>query len=163
MEEEQSEEEEEVHGLEDKVSAPFLTRAAYEKAISRGTTRKFVVPAEQQAYQQEQPAAGPIIIQEFEPKASPSFHDYTDLQSDQPAIIPSPVINKGEESSLSSSVSLSAQKTSPQSCLLNTKADHNSMPKADTDHLSLDILKPTQLASTKFERAACQMTEEEGV
>ena len=47
--EEEQLEEEEVHGLE---GAPFLTRAAYEKALSRGTTCQFDVPAEQQAYQQ---------------------------------------------------------------------------------------------------------------
>lgn len=50
MEEEQPEEEE-VHGLEDKGSAPFLTRAAYEEALSKGTAHQFVVPAEQQAHQ----------------------------------------------------------------------------------------------------------------
>jgi len=40
MEKEQPEEEEEVHGLE---GAPFLTRAAYEKELSRGTAGQFVV------------------------------------------------------------------------------------------------------------------------
>lgn len=35
------------------------------------------------------------------------------------------------------------------------------MPKADTDHLSLDILMPSQVASTQLERADCQMAEEE--
>jgi len=46
MQEEKSEEEEEVHGLEDKDSSPFLTKAAYEKSLSEGTTREFVVAAE---------------------------------------------------------------------------------------------------------------------
>ena len=36
------------------------------------------------------------------------------------------------------------------------------MPKADTNHLSLDILMPAQVASTQLERAACLMIEEEG-
>lgn len=45
MEEELFEEEEEVHGLEDKGSSPFLTKVAYEEALSKGTTREFVVPA----------------------------------------------------------------------------------------------------------------------
>jgi len=49
MEEEQPEEEEKVHGLE---GAPVLTRAAYEKALSRGTARELVVAVEQQAEQQ---------------------------------------------------------------------------------------------------------------
>ena len=45
MEEEMFEEEEEVHGLEDKGIAPFLTRAAYEEALSKGTAQQFVVVA----------------------------------------------------------------------------------------------------------------------
>ena len=81
MEEEQFEEEEEVHGLEDKGSAPFLTRAAYEEALSKGTAHEFVVPIEQQAYQQKQSAAGPTILKEFEPKASPTSHDVQIYQS----------------------------------------------------------------------------------
>jgi len=80
MEEEQLDEEEEVHGLEDKGSAPFLTRAAYEKAISKGTAHEFVVAAEQQADQQKQSAAGPTILQEFFPKASSYSHGYANLQ-----------------------------------------------------------------------------------
>jgi len=55
MEEEQFEEEEEVHGLEDKGSAPFLTRAAYEESLSKGTTHELVAPVEEQAYQQQVP------------------------------------------------------------------------------------------------------------
>ena len=51
-------EEEEVHVLE---GDPFLTRAAYEEALSRGTACQFVVPAEQQAYQQKQSIAGPFL------------------------------------------------------------------------------------------------------
>jgi len=51
MGEEKYEEEDEVHGMEDEGYAPFLTRATYEKSLSRGTTRKFVAPVEQQAYQ----------------------------------------------------------------------------------------------------------------
>lgn len=47
MDEEQPEEEEEVYSLEDKGSAPFLTRAAYERSLSIGTAHQFVVPAEQ--------------------------------------------------------------------------------------------------------------------
>ena len=106
MEEEQYEEEEEVHGLEDKGSAPFLTRAAYERSLSIGIAHQFVVPAEQQANQQKQPTAGPTILEE--PEASPSSNDYADLQLDQPAVIPDPMTNKGVESSPSSYVSLSA-------------------------------------------------------
>jgi len=53
MEEVQYEEEEEVHGLEDKGSAPFLTRDAYEEALSRGTACEFVVAIEKQAHQQQ--------------------------------------------------------------------------------------------------------------
>ena len=49
MEEELFEEEEEVLGLED---FPYLTRVAYEKAISRGTTYQFVMSIEQQVDQQ---------------------------------------------------------------------------------------------------------------
>lgn len=52
MEEEHFEEEDEVHGMEDKDSAPFLTRATYENSLSKRTAQEFVVPAEQQAYQQ---------------------------------------------------------------------------------------------------------------
>ena len=52
MEEEHLEEEDEVHGLENKGSSPFLTKAAYEEALFRGTSCKFVVTAEQQAHQQ---------------------------------------------------------------------------------------------------------------
>jgi len=37
------------------------------------------------------------------------------------------------------------------------------MLKAEADHLSLDILKPAQVASTQIEKAAYQMTEEENV
>ena len=78
MEEELFEEGEGVHGLEDKGSAPFLTRAAYEESLSKGTAHEFVVPAEQQAYQQKQPAAGPFL-HESEPEASSSSHGYADL------------------------------------------------------------------------------------
>jgi len=46
--------EEEVHVLE---GAPFLTRAAYEKAISKGTAQQFVVAAEQQVDQQQIPSS----------------------------------------------------------------------------------------------------------
>ena len=72
------------------------------------------------------------------------------------------MINKGEESSPSSFVSLSAQVKIPQSCPLNAEAGNISMLKAETDHLSLDILIPAQLASIELERVAYQMTEEEG-
>jgi len=159
MEEERFEEEDEVHGLEDKGSAPLLMRAAYEEALSKGTAREFVVHAEQQAYQQTQSAAGPTILKE--PEASPSSHDHADLQIDQPAVIPSPVIKRGEVNCPSSYASLSVQVTIPHNCPLGIEIGHSSMPKADTDHLSLDILKPAQLASTQLERAVCQMIEEE--
>lgn len=76
-------------------------------------------------------------------------------------VIPSPVIKKGEESSPSAYVSLSAQETIPHSCLLDTEVGHSSIPKADTDNLGLDVLMPTQVASTQIERAVCQITEEE--
>ena len=95
------------------------------------------------------------------PEASSSSHDYAELPIFQPAFVPSPVIKEGEESSPSSFVPLSAQVTNPHSFPLGTEAGHNSMPKADTDHLSLDILMPTQVASTQLERVACLMTEEE--
>jgi len=55
MEEEQFEDDDEVHGMEDKGSAPFLTRATYEKSLSKGPAHNFVVPV-------EQPAADPIIL-----------------------------------------------------------------------------------------------------
>jgi len=42
MEEEQPKEEEEVHGVG---GAPFLTRATYEGALSKGTIRELVVAA----------------------------------------------------------------------------------------------------------------------
>lgn len=46
MEKEHPKKEGEVHGLEDKGSAPFLTRAAYERSLSLGTAHQFVVPVE---------------------------------------------------------------------------------------------------------------------
>ena len=49
------------------------------------------------------------ILEEPEPKASQASTDYANLQIDQPAIIPSPVIKKDEESSPSSYVPLSVQ------------------------------------------------------
>jgi len=58
------------------------------------------------------------------------------------------MIEKGEESSPSSYTSLTVPVTIPHSCLLGTKAGHDSNPKADTDHLSLDILMAAQVAST---------------
>jgi len=67
----------------------------------------------------------------------------------------------GEESSPSSYVSLFVQVTIPRSCPLGAEVDHNSMPKANTDHLSLDIPMPTQVVSTWLGRADCQMAEEE--
>jgi len=45
---------------------------------------------------------------------------------------------------------------------LNIEAKRNSMPKVETDNLSFDIPKPTQVAPTQNERAAFQMTKEEG-
>lgn len=48
--EEEKHEEEEGHGLGDKGSDPFLTRAAYEEELSKGTVHRFVVPIEQQAH-----------------------------------------------------------------------------------------------------------------
>ena len=155
---EEVQQQEEVPVLE---GPPFLIRAAYEKAVSRGTAHQFVVAAEQQAYQQEQLAASPSNLQESVPEASSSLHGYADLQIDQPAIIPSTVIKKGEGSYPSPFVPLPAQKTIPQSCPLNTEAEKNSMLKAKTDHLSLDIMKPAQMASTQTEEAAYQLTEEE--
>jgi len=50
------------------------------------------------------------------------------------------VINKGEESSPSSFVSLYAQMTSPYGCPLSPEAVYNLMSKAEIDHLSLNIL-----------------------
>lgn len=82
------------------------------------------------------------ILKDPEPKASPTSNDYANLQIDQPAVILSPVIKKGEVSSPSSYVPLSIQETIPHSCPLGTEANHNSTPKADTDNLNLDILKP---------------------
>lgn len=71
------------------------------------------------------------------------------------------MIKKGEDSSPSSSVPLSAQVKIPQSCPLNTEAEQNSMLKDEADHLSLDIPKPAQMASTQIKMAAYQMLEEE--
>lgn len=48
--------------MEDKGSAPFLTKATYEKSLFKGPAHNFVVPAEQKAYKQKQPAADPIIL-----------------------------------------------------------------------------------------------------
>jgi len=86
MEEEHFEEEDGVHGLEDEGTAPLLTRVSFEKSLSRGTAPEFVVPTEQQAYQQQQLAADLTILEE--PKASPSSNDYADLQISQPAFVP---------------------------------------------------------------------------
>ena len=58
---------------------------------------------------------------------------------------------------------MSAQKERPHCCPLNTKAEHNSVLKAETDHLSFDVLIPAQWVPTQIERTACQMTEEENV
>lgn len=162
MEEQQYEEEDEVHGLEDKGSAPFLTIAAYENELSKGTSHQFFVLVEQQAHQQKQVGADPFILKESEPKASSASNDYVDLQITQPAFFPYRVINKGEEFSPSSYVSLSAQKRIPHSFPLGVEAGHSSILKANTDHFSLDIMKPTQVASTQTEKVTCQMTEEEG-
>ena len=74
--------------------APFLTRAAFEKAISKGTAQQFVVVAEQQVDQQWQLAAD-RFLQEFEPKASTSSNAYADLQVEQPAVIASTMIKGG--------------------------------------------------------------------
>ena len=94
------------------------------------------------------------ILQEFEPKVSTSPNGYADLPILQPALVPSPVIKKGEESSPSSFVPLSAQVTIPPSFPLNTEAGHNSKSEADTDQISLDILMPAQLAPTQIKVAA---------
>lgn len=88
------------------------------------------------------------------PKANSSSHGYVDLPIFQLAFVPSPVINKREQNSPSSFVPLFAQMKFPQSCHLNTEAEQNLMLKAETDHLSLDILKPTQVAFTQIENAA---------
>jgi len=77
--EEEHPNEEEVHGLENKGSAPFLTRATYEEALSNGTSCEFIVATEQQADQQQHSVAGPTSLQEFVPKASSSSHGYEDL------------------------------------------------------------------------------------
>ena len=143
MEEELFEEEEEVHGLEDKGSAPFLTRAAYKKSLFEGTACEFVVAAKRQAYQREEPVAVPTILKESEPEASPDSNDYADLQITQPTFVPNLVTKKGEESSPSSFASLFVQETIPQSFPLNTEAGKNSMLKADMGNIYLDILKPT--------------------
>lgn len=149
---------EEVHGLG---GAPFLTRAAYEEALARGTACQFVVPTEQQADQQQQSAQGTFILPKFKPKASTSPNGYADLPILQPALVPSPIIKKGEESSPSSFVPLSAQVTIPPSCPLNTEAGHNSKSEADTDQTNLDILMPPQLAPMQLKVAAYQKTKRE--
>lgn len=143
--------------------APFLTRAAYEEEISKGTTRELVVATEQQADQRQQSAESPFILQEPVLKANSSSHGYTNLQISQPTIIPRPVIKRGEVSSPSSYASLSAQVAIPQIFPLNTEAEQKSMLNSETDHLSLDILIPAQMDSTQIEREAYQMTEEEDV
>lgn len=170
MEEEQFEEEDEVHGMEDKGSAPFLTKAAYEKSLFKGPAHNFVVPAEQQAYKQKQPTIDPIILkvpaievrglegspslgfkseiqkprihmpligpvknesfkksilEDPELKASPSSNDYANLQIDEPVVIPSPVIKKGEVNFPSSYASPSVHETIPHSCPLGTEASHS--------------------------------------
>jgi len=59
---------------------PFLTRVAYEEALSRGTAYEFVVPVEQQDYKHQQSAVDSLILQEFVPETSSSSHDYAYLQ-----------------------------------------------------------------------------------
>ena len=71
------------------------------------------------------------------------------------------MIKKGEEISPSSYASFTVPVTIPHIFPLGIEAGHNSMPKDNTDHLSLDISMLAQVASTQLERAACQMTEEE--
>jgi len=94
------------------------------------------------------------------PEASPASNDCADLQIHLPTLVPNLVIKKGEESSPSSFVSLSAQERIPHSCPLNTEVEQNPMLKAETSHLSPDSLKSAQMASTQNERAACLLTEE---
>jgi len=148
-------EEEEVYGLQDKGSAPFLTRATYQEELSRGTIYQFVVAAEQQVDQQKQVAANSFILVESKLEANPSSHGYADLQISQPAFFPCPVINKGVISSPSSFLPLPNQRTIPQSFPLNTEAKQNSILKTQTNHLSLDILMPTEDFSTQIEMATC--------
>jgi len=102
------------------------------------------------------------ILEEPEPKASQTSNDYANLQTGQLSVIPNLVIKKGEVNSPSSYVSLFVQETIPHDFSLGVEANYNSMPKADMDNLSLDIPKPTQLASTQLERAVCHITKEEG-
>jgi len=78
-------------------------------------------------------------------------------------LVPNPVIKKGEESSPSSFVPLSAQVTIPQSCPLNTEVRNSFILKAETDHLSFDLLEPAQMASIQIEKTAYQMTKEKDV
>lgn len=49
------------------------------------------------------------VLEESKPKANPTSNDYANLQIGQPAVIPNPVIKKGEVSSPSSYVPLSIQ------------------------------------------------------
>ena len=65
--------------MEDKDSAPFLTRVAYEEALSKGIAHQFFVPTEQQADQQRHLEAGPTILQESVPEANPTSHDCANL------------------------------------------------------------------------------------
>jgi len=81
------------------------------------------VPAEQQAYHQQQSAeSSPVLLHKSVPEASSSSYGCEDLQIFQPAFIPGPVIKEGEENSPSYFVPLSAQVTSPLSCPMNTEA-----------------------------------------
>jgi len=77
MEEEHPDKEEEVYGLE---GAPFITRATYKKAISKGIVFQFVVAAKQQANQQNQVVADPFVCQESMLDVSSYSHGYADLQ-----------------------------------------------------------------------------------
>jgi len=62
MEEEKFEEDDEVHGTEDKGIASFLTKASYEKSLFKGPAHNFSILTEQQTYKQKQPTTDPIIL-----------------------------------------------------------------------------------------------------
>jgi len=220
MEEEQFEEDDEIHCLEDKGSASFLTSGAYEKSLfndqinqewdgeailqiedqhrynprskminAKGTPiQRAIVLAVQQDNKQRRLAVAPIILktpsheirgldkspshfifqseiqklripiplielvknesfnksilEALEPNAIQASTDYVNLQDDKQVIVLSPMIKNYEDNSPSFYVSLTIHDKIFHNCLLETRANHNLMPKAAMDKLGLDITKP---------------------
>ena len=88
------------------------------------------------------------ILEDLEPEAIQASTDYVNLKNDQPAVILSPMIENGKDSSPSFYVSLSIHDEILHNFPLNTGASHNSMPKAIMDKFGLEITKPYHSTST---------------